>query len=112
MIERTILFSIPIQELKEIIGEVLEEKLKVLHPKSEPLQLAPKEYLTRKEVCELLHISLATLYAYTKYGSLVSYRIGGRALYRSVEVQHAVINKGVHCSTPLAQDGRPIRVKK
>ena len=112
MIERTILFSIPIQELKEIIGEVVEEKLKEYIPKTTPQAPRQKEYLTRKEVCELLHISLSTLYANTKYGNLMSYRIGGRILYRSEEVQNAVINKGVPCSTPLALDGRPFRVRK
>ena len=112
MIDRVVLFSIPIGELKEIIGQIVEEKLKELIPKATPPQPPQKEYLTRKEVCELLHISLSTLYGYTKYGNLVSYRIGGRILYRSEEVQNAVINKGVHCSTPLAPDGRPIRMEK
>jgi len=113
MTDRIVLFSLPIQELKELIGEVVEEKLRELIPTDNPSTPIPaKEYLTRKEVCELLHISLSTLWAYTKYGNLVRYRIGGRILYRSEEVQNAVINKGVHVSTPLAPDGRPIRVIK
>ena len=112
MINTVVLFSIPIRELKEIMGEVVEEKLKEFSPQVVPTNPHQKEYLTRKEVCELLHISLSTLWHYTKYGKLERYRIGGRILYRSEDVRNAVINKGVHISTPLGQDGRPIRFRK
>jgi excisionase family DNA binding protein len=99
MIDRIVLFSIPIQELKEIIAEVLEEKLKGMLPITMPPTPPTKEYLTRKEVCEMLHISLSTLFYYSKDGRLSRYRIGGRILYRAEEVRNAVINKGVHVST-------------
>ena len=112
MIDRVILFSMPIQELKEIIGEVLEEKLKEFRPHSPPPVPTSKEFISSKEVCQMLNISLSTLWTYSKYGKLEKYRIGGRILFRTEEVRNAVINKGVHVSTPLAPDGRPYRVIK
>jgi len=112
MIDRIVFFSIPIQELKEIIGEVIDEKLKGFQTNFLPPILPQKEFLTRKDVCELLHISLSTLWDNSQNGKLVRYRIGGRILYRSEEVINSIINKGVHVSTPLAPDGRPIRVRR
>ena len=112
MIDRVVLFSIPIQELKEIIGEIMEEKLKGFNPKVEPMNPPQKEFLTSKEVCSLLHISPTTLWHYTREGKLNSHRIGRRKLYRYEELKDAIINNGVHVSTPLAPYGRPIRVRK
>jgi predicted DNA-binding transcriptional regulator AlpA len=92
LIERVVLFSMPIQELKEIIGEVIEEKLKEFRSNSPPPIPPPKEYISSKEVCQMLHISMATLWSYSKYGKLKKYRIGGRILSRTEEVRNAVIN--------------------
>jgi len=47
-------------------------------------------YLTRREVCNMLHVTLATLHAWTKEGKLRPYRIGNRILYKEVEVVAAV----------------------
>jgi len=48
------------------------------------------EYLTRKETALKFHISLVTLNRLTKDGTLKSYRIGGRVLYKSNEINHAL----------------------
>jgi len=87
--ENVIMYSIPPKDLRDLIGNILEEKLNQFHP--EPRQTNENgEYLTRKEVCDLLRISLSTLHYYSKDGTLQSYRIGGRILYKTAEVENAV----------------------
>jgi excisionase family DNA binding protein len=49
------------------------------------------KYLTRKQVAEMLSISLTTLWRYTAMGVISSYQIGNRVLYNQKEVQLAVI---------------------
>lgn len=87
--QNIILHSTPIQDLKTIIGEAVREQLKDFHP---PIPETPKqvEYITRKEVCARLRISLATLHLYTKEGIVTGYRIGGRILYKTSEVDNSV----------------------
>ena len=49
------------------------------------------KYLTRKQVAEMLSISLTTLWRYTSMGVISSYQIGNRVLYNQKEFQLAVI---------------------
>ena len=49
-----------------------------------------KSYLTRKEVSELLKISLPTLWRWTKDNKLQSYFIGSRILYQVDEVHNSL----------------------
>ena len=86
--ENIILHSTTLKDFQTIIGEIVREELRQFKP--EQPQPAPSEYITRREVCALLKISLATLHYYSKDGILKSYRIGGRVLYKLVEVQNAV----------------------
>jgi excisionase family DNA binding protein len=88
--ETIILHSTPLKDFRDIIGSIVEEKLQQFRPAETPQTNANGEYLTRKEVCDLLKISLSTLHYYSKDGTLQSYRIGGRILYKSVEVQNSV----------------------
>ncbi len=83
------LHSTPIKELRQIFSDLLDEKLQQ-HKTEEPQQPGNNEFLTRRNVCDLLKISLATLHYYTKDGILQGYRIGGRVLYKSEEVKNAV----------------------
>ena len=45
-----------------------------------------REVLTRKEVMDLLQISVGTLHAWTKKGKLKVYGIGGRRYYKLSEI--------------------------
>jgi excisionase family DNA binding protein len=91
--ENILLHSTPLSELKNIIGQAIREELTNFKP--EPATPATeREYLTRREVCDRLRVSLATLHYYTKDGTLKGYRIGGRVLYKSVEVEQAVQSIG------------------
>lgn len=83
--EQIILQGLSIPELKKLLSEVVEEKLcqlpKIDNPKSKAV------YLGRVEVAEMLKISLPTLNEWSKAGTLQSYRIGNRILYKSQEVE-------------------------
>lgn len=85
-----ILYSTSIPALRAMIGDIVEEKLRKFRPETQPLTQSQQEYLSRKEVCELLKISKATLHYWTKDGILKGYRIGGRVLYKSFEVEQSV----------------------
>ncbi|MEI8270389.1 MAG: helix-turn-helix domain-containing protein [bacterium] len=89
--ETIILHSTQLKDFRSLIGDVVAEKLQEFK-KGEPSPTKLKDdYLTRKEVSHLLRISLSTLHYYTKNGILRGYRIGGRILYKKVEVQNAVM---------------------
>jgi len=83
-----ILHSTSLKEFQEMIGEIVEEKLRQLK-QDQPIKTSG-DYVTRQMVCDRLRISLATLHSYTKSGILKGYRIGGRVLYRSDEIEQAV----------------------
>ena len=100
--EKIILHSTPIPELRSMIGEILREELRKFKPENQSTPPSHNEYLSRKEVCELLKISMATLHYYTKDGILQGYRIGGRVLYKLAEVETAVEEVGTRKFKHLA----------
>ncbi len=69
------------EELEDIIRKILKE--------------IPKEeiYLTRHEVCELLHITLPTLHTWTKKGKINAIKIGGRVLYKTSLINESLKQK-------------------
>lgn len=83
-----ILQGINTEDLKNLFREVIEERLK---PESSPKESEKGlAYLNRFEVAKILKISLPTLNNWSKAGTLQSYRIGNRILYKSDEVEQAV----------------------
>jgi excisionase family DNA binding protein len=50
------------------------------------------EYLTKKEVSELLKVSVGTVNNYTKRGYLKPLSIGRRILFKRSEVENALIS--------------------
>jgi excisionase family DNA binding protein len=83
-----ILQGINTEDLKNLLREVIEEKLK----KESKLKESEKglAYLNRFEVSKVLRISLPTLNNWSKAGTLQSYRIGNRILYKADEIEQAV----------------------
>ena len=77
------------QELQEVIGlavsKQLEPFLKNLSNKKE------EDLLTKKEAATFLSISLSTLDAWCKNGSLTSYGIGGRVYFKKSDIISALI---------------------
>ncbi len=78
----TILNNVSATELKDLISESVRKELENLHntPKQET------ELLTRKEVAEILSISLVTLNDWTKRGLIPALRIGSRIRYNKANV--------------------------
>lgn len=59
-----------------------------------PQPAGSKEYLTRKEVANLLQITLVTVNDWTRKGILKGYKIGKRVYYKPQEVTAAMVQKG------------------
>lgn len=83
-----ILHSSTLKDLTAIFGQIVRDELKQFNP----IQPTPAngEYITRRDICDRLKISFATLHTYTKDGTLKGYRIGGRILYKLVEVEQSI----------------------
>ncbi len=76
-----------ITEIKNsLIPELREQLSKDFQPKQ------PTEYLTRKEVCELLSIDLSSLHRWRKDGTLTAYGIANRVYFKRSEIDE-VINR-------------------
>ena len=70
--------------------EILETILTKLEKIEKRLVTSPDDYLTIDEVCKKMRITRPTLWAQTKRGNIPSYRVGGRVLYKSSEVETAL----------------------
>jgi excisionase family DNA binding protein len=70
-----LIFSLK-EVIQELIIELKEEK--------------PIEYLTRKQVAEILKISIVTISDWNNKGILKPYRIGNLIRYKSNELQEAL----------------------
>lgn len=68
-----------ISELKQLVANGSQQKGSI-----------EKEFLTRKEACEVLKVNPNTLLKYTKEGKLKAYRFGGRVLYKPDEIRQAL----------------------
>ena len=76
------------QQIEEIIQSTVEATIRSMR---EELQTTKKaHYLTVKQVCELLPVNPSTVYRWTKEGTLKVYRVQGRRLYRSDEIDSFV----------------------
>jgi len=80
-----IIIQLTQEELEEKIEAAIKRAIESFPKKAEQI-----EYLTRKEVAALLHISLPTLNNYTKDGVLRASRISGRVLYKKEDVHAAL----------------------
>jgi excisionase family DNA binding protein len=89
-----------VKELEKSFIELISEQTanKVLARLDELLSLKESSsFLNRKQVSEMIGISLATLNEYCKQGVLPSYRIGRRVLFKESEINEA-ITKGLRYS--------------
>ena len=81
-----ILHTTPKSELRDLVAEAVKEQLSTFFDKKEP----DNRMLSRKEVSEMLGISLPTLHTWTKEGVIPGVRIGNTVRYRSGEIQAAM----------------------
>ncbi len=86
-IEGTDLFSFADKLVKETAREVAA-KIKA--------ENKPDELLTRKQVCEMLGVTLTTLWHWDNNGVLTAIRIGSKVRYRRSDVEAAITKKGYH----------------
>jgi excisionase family DNA binding protein len=70
-----------------IVEKRLNEKIEQLNPKK------GYKFLSRKEVSQILKVSLVTISDWSKRGLINSYRIGTRVRYKSDEVEEALIKR-------------------
>lgn len=75
-------------ELEALINNAVSRALSSTKPAPEDPK--PSGYITRKQVCELLHITLPTVHSWMKDGKLKAYHVGGRTLFKEHEVMDAV----------------------
>jgi len=68
----------------------MREEFRKFKPETQVSPPSQGEYLSRREACEKLKISSATLYYWTKDGTLQGYRIGSRVLYKTLEIEAAL----------------------
>jgi excisionase family DNA binding protein len=90
--EQIILSGLTLVQFKGIITDTIKEVYEQKGQSKKEVSQSAKEakYFTRKETAKLLHISLPTLNEWTKDGTLTSYRIGTRVLYKPDEVMETV----------------------
>ncbi|HVI43495.1 MAG TPA: helix-turn-helix domain-containing protein [Chitinophaga sp.] len=87
--ENVLLSAIPVEELKGMIAEAVNNELtKHLNPVNP--QPTGNELLTRKEAAKILGISLPTLLDFTKSGKITGYRIGTRVRYKRSELEQSL----------------------
>ncbi|MCT6765871.1 helix-turn-helix domain-containing protein [Riemerella anatipestifer] len=78
----------PNELIKAISNAIVPELEQRLSKQFQPKE--PTTYLTRKEVCELLHIDYSTLNRWTKNGKLKAYGMGNRVYYKRSEVEETL----------------------
>jgi excisionase family DNA binding protein len=89
MRNQVILHQTSLSEFTEMIGNVVEEKLKTLQL---PLTKHEPKFYTREETAKILSVTLPTLHSYTKNGTIQGTRIGSRVLYRLSDIESALQN--------------------
>ena len=83
------LISISFDDLKDLFGQVLKTELEAVKKHLQPKQ--PNEYLTRKEVSEMLKIDISSVHNWSKRGILIPHQIGNRVYFKLQEVEEAIV---------------------
>lgn len=76
-------------DLEELIRKVVGEQLEEFRKNTTTGN--PHELLTREEACQLLKISLTTLWSWTKKGKIIAHGIGNRVLYKKSELMESLV---------------------
>ena len=84
------------EQFEEAIRKAVRSQLETLKREIHPAKVN-EEYLSRKEVAELLKIELSTLHNWCKKGKLHPYGIGNRVYFLRSDIEKAL--------KPLNQEG-------
>jgi excisionase family DNA binding protein len=82
--------GITVEELIAKIDSIVQQRVQEKISQLQQEQQMPT-YLSRKQVAQLLKISLPTLHEWTKLGLIPSYKIGNRVYYKSNEVKNSLV---------------------
>ncbi len=89
--------TLTVEELRIVIGEEVRKKILELTPPP------PEKFLSPKETCAMLGISLQTLSNYTKQGKLIDHRFGTRKIwYKNSEIMAALVTFKKYKLSPAA----------
>lgn len=90
--ENNVIFQLPLSDLINAISNDILVKLIPLFPVTPSLDISKKtqKYLTRKEVANLIGVSLPTLHKYSITGKIPAYRIARQVRYKENEVMAAL----------------------
>lgn len=88
--EKHLLITISIQELKDIIQDVVRSELERNQKTSIQAQPNKTEYLSRNQVAKILGISLPTLGKYIKDGLIPASRLSKRVLIERKDLENSL----------------------
>ena len=91
LLSEIFLKGITVDEFLKLIFQRMETNLGGMQ--RPPIETFKQTYLSRKEVCQMLKISLPTLNEWSKQGILQAYKKGNRVLYKATEIDDSV-NQG------------------
>jgi excisionase family DNA binding protein len=92
----TQLYGITPEKFKKEIFEGFRREIMVLSKNFIPKE--PTVWLTRKQVAELLGISLVSVHNWTKEGIIVSYKIGSRVRFQRSQIENVLLNSNKKAS--------------
>lgn len=87
-------------DLRQIVAEMVEELS--AQPSQGNMANGESEWLSREDVCRILHITFTTLWRKEKEGLITRHKIGRRNLYSKKEIESLFVtavdaqNKGGH----------------
>ena len=76
--------------LKELMNNFADAVAERVIAKMRAVESDKPRYYTRKELCEMLHVTAPTVIELVKRGEIREKRIGGRILYEATEIDKAV----------------------
>lgn len=77
---------IQVEDLRQIIAEEIEKAWE-RHEQNMDFSSEESEWLTREEVCDMLHITYTTLWRKENEGVIKKHKMGRRNLYSKKEVE-------------------------
>lgn len=88
--EQNIIIRLSAEELRQLIEQTVsnlfDNKILTILPEQ-------KKYLTRQEVAERFHVTLATIHTWINTGKIKALKIGRRTLFDQAEVENATSPK-------------------
>jgi len=77
------------EEFQEPIIKRIKEEFETLKKGFQPKE--PEEFLTRKQVADLLHVDLSTIHNWRKRGTLTALQIEGKVLFRRSSIEAKLV---------------------